>query len=429
MFRRTALLALSLLVLGACRGASADKPEPAPSRSASAAGRPRGENEPRRDVARAERGALADARSPSAARAKSEPVVRDEFDPGFVRAFTKLSAPGAAFKGDNLVTNEVTYLEFAKELSLRTGGVYLGVGPEQNFSYIAHARPELAIIVDIRRDNALLHLLYKALFEVSSDRSDFVCRLLSRTCPSARAPGVDASVEQVLAYAASSERDLSGFSRRHAALVSSLRARQGLGLGPTDFATLRRFHREFMLRGLNLRFDARVHTKMNRPTLEKLLSARSAGGELGSFLATEEAFDFVRDLQRRDQVWFVTGDFGKPDVLPRLSRELRRQSRVVRAFYTSNVEQYLFGTSAWRVWQENLRQLPVDEGSLLLRNYLAEPPHPKQRPGQTMTSFTSPFSSWLRCERRAPSSSYLGAVSRAECEAVPASYLRPRPPD
>ena len=49
------------------------------------------------------------------------------------------------------------------------GGVYVGVGPNQNFTYIAAIRPELAFIVDIRRQNLLEHLLFKVLTEKSDE--------------------------------------------------------------------------------------------------------------------------------------------------------------------------------------------------------------------------------------------------------------------
>ena len=58
-----------------------------------------------------------------------------------------------------------------------TGGAYIGVGPDQNFSYIARIRPSVAYIIDIRRDNLLLHLLFKALFARAPDRVD-----VSRAC-------------------------------------------------------------------------------------------------------------------------------------------------------------------------------------------------------------------------------------------------------
>src|SRR6516165_10394640 len=37
----------------------------------------------------------------------------------------------------------------------KPGGVYLGVGPEQNFTYIAALQPKIAFICDIRRQNMI----------------------------------------------------------------------------------------------------------------------------------------------------------------------------------------------------------------------------------------------------------------------------------
>src|ERR1041384_3782077 len=65
----------------------------------------------------------------------------------------------------------------------RPGGVYVGVGPEQNFTYIAALQPKIAFICDIRRQNMVEHLLYKAVFDMSSDRADFLSRLFSRKLP------------------------------------------------------------------------------------------------------------------------------------------------------------------------------------------------------------------------------------------------------
>ena len=91
-----------------------------------------------------------------------------------------LSEPAGAFTlSDNLLSNEPHLAENVRRLP-RGGGVYSGVGPEQNFSYIAGMRPAMAFIVDIRRENRSLHLLYKALFDLSADRVEFVSRLFSR---------------------------------------------------------------------------------------------------------------------------------------------------------------------------------------------------------------------------------------------------------
>ena len=59
----------------------------------------------------------------------------------------------------------------------------VGVGPEQNFTYIAGLEPKMAFITDIRRGNLHLHLMYKAIFEMSKDRADFLGLLFSKARP------------------------------------------------------------------------------------------------------------------------------------------------------------------------------------------------------------------------------------------------------
>src|SRR5262245_31633266 len=84
----------------------------------------------------------------------------------FAALSARLSEPGGYFDSDNLISNETSYLHVLgklREFNV-TNGVYIGVGPDQNFTYIAKIRPRMAIIIDIRRDNLLQHLLFKSLF-------------------------------------------------------------------------------------------------------------------------------------------------------------------------------------------------------------------------------------------------------------------------
>ena len=103
----------------------------------------------------------------------------------FWTLMTSASEPDGKFRSDNLISNELKFQWVIPELLRRVkpGGVYIGVGPEQNFSYIVALKPKIAFIVDVRRGNADLHLMYKAIFELSADRADFVSRLLSRSRP------------------------------------------------------------------------------------------------------------------------------------------------------------------------------------------------------------------------------------------------------
>src|SRR5215813_11253002 len=105
-------------------------------------------------------------------------------DEAFWNMVTEFSETGGYFRSDNFVSNETTFQYVIKDLKkATTGGVYLGVGPDQNFTYIVALQPKMAIIFDIRRQNAMQHLMYKALIEMSVDRADFLSKLFSRKRP------------------------------------------------------------------------------------------------------------------------------------------------------------------------------------------------------------------------------------------------------
>src|SRR5688572_13195192 len=175
----------------------------------------------------------------------------------FADRIAALSEPGGYFDTDNLVSNEASYVRVVPELVQRKirGGAYIGVGPDQNFTYIAAIRPSIAFIVDIRRDNMLLHLLFKAAFGVADTRAGYLSLLCGRAAP---ATGVDwkkASIEQIVAHvdaARSSEADLAS-SR---ATVNAAIARTGVPLSAEDLRTIDRFHRRFIDAGLSLRFQS-----------------------------------------------------------------------------------------------------------------------------------------------------------------------------
>src|SRR6266581_232999 len=119
-------------------------------------------------------------------------------DEAFWNLVTEFSETGGYFRSDNFVSNETTFQYVIKDLKkTKPGGVYLGVGPDQNFTYIVALRPRMAVIFDIRRQNMLQHLMYKALIEMSSDRADFLSRLFSRKRPA----GIDSktTVERMFA--------------------------------------------------------------------------------------------------------------------------------------------------------------------------------------------------------------------------------------
>src|SRR5262245_50186001 len=106
-------------------------------------------------------------------------------DDTFWRMVADFSEPNGYFRFENFLSNELGYQTVIPNLkaATKTGGVYLGVGPEQNVTYLVALEPKIAFIIDIRRQNMLEHLMYKALFELSRDRADFLSRLYARRRP------------------------------------------------------------------------------------------------------------------------------------------------------------------------------------------------------------------------------------------------------
>src|SRR5215510_3321735 len=106
-------------------------------------------------------------------------------DEQFWKLSSSLSEQDGSFRSDNLLSNELNFQYVIPELlaTAKQGRVYMGVGPEQNFTYITALKPAMAFIVDIRHGNLDVHLMYKALFELSNDRAEFVGKLFSRKRP------------------------------------------------------------------------------------------------------------------------------------------------------------------------------------------------------------------------------------------------------
>src|SRR3954467_5598768 len=118
------------------------------------------------------------------------PLPAELTDEAFWKLVTGLSEASGFFPSHNLISNEETFQHVIPEVkaNVKPGGVYLGGGPEQNFTYIVALRPQMTFIVDIRHENLLEHLLYKALIEISSSRADFISRLFSRPRPPGLGP-------------------------------------------------------------------------------------------------------------------------------------------------------------------------------------------------------------------------------------------------
>ncbi len=300
----------------------------------------------------------------------SRSTLFDRLDDGtFWRLFTELSEPGGTFRSENLVSNERAFPAVLPEVARRAspGAAYIGVGPEQNFSYLAALRPRVAFIVDIRRENATLHLLYKAIFELSPTRAEFLSRLFSRPLSKHLGPGSTANELMEAATVGIPSRDL--FTTNLAGVREQLATRHRWPISDADLAGMTYVYEAFFERGPDIRYSMRSGRRGRPfPTFAELMIASDASGGAGSFLASEEAYRAVRDLQARNLVVPVVGDFSGPRALAGVGTFLRDHGLTVAVFYASNVEMYLFRGDGWKTFYQNLSSLPIDGRSALVRS-------------------------------------------------------------
>ena len=304
------------------------------------------------------------------------PHVGTRAEQGFAARIQSLSEPAGYFDTDNLISNERSYLHVApalRELARRgTGGVYLGVGPDQNFSYIAHARPSLAILIDIRRDNLLLHLLFKAIFAEARTRVEYLALLTGRQIPASGADWTQRPVDAIVSYVDAAPRlSAAGLTELRGRLTATVRG-FGVPMSEADQSTIDRFHRRFFDAGLGLQFNSTGRApQYDYPTLRDLVLEVDRQGVRQSFLASEADFQFVKGLQARHQVIPIVGNLAGPKALASVSKFLAASNLKVSAFYTSNVEFYLFREGSFPDFVANLGRLPHESGSVIVRSVFA----------------------------------------------------------
>jgi hypothetical protein len=304
------------------------------------------------------------------------------------RLIARLSDPETGPHADNLVSNEDSYPRVAGELARRVepGGVYLGVGPDQNLTLLAAASPSLAFVIDYRRRNLLLHLLHKALFALSTERVSYLERLTGRSAPPVAA---DASAEQLVATFFRSRFEPDGVRRAIEEVDRFLR--------PFDFirdpewAELATMHSRLAGPGMNARFLALPMY----PTLGRLVATTDREGRPAHFLASERLYSVVRSLQFSDRVIPLVGDLAAPGSLTRLGDWLRARCQRVSVFYVSDVEFFLLRTGRFGAYLANLDRLPWAEGAVIVRTSTREIAHPERVAGDSSTTIVRPVSRFL----------------------------------
>jgi hypothetical protein len=309
------------------------------------------------------------------------PIPERLSDEAFWKLVDRASEPEGIFPSENFVSNEMKYGDAIRELvkSSKPGGVYLGVGPEQNFSYIAALRPKISFIVDIRRQNLIEHLMYKALFELSANRVEFLSRLFSR-----RLPGLasDVKVEDLLTAIKSASPNPEMFQKNLQEVRTLLTVKHAFLLTASDLMSLEKIYKAFVDSGPGITYQTGMAARATanvgaNPNYGDLMTATDVDARNWSYVGSDAAYQVVRDLEMRNVIVPAVGDFAGPKAIRAIGEYLKENGAIVTTFYTSNVETYLFvstNTAAtpapnggWKKYFENVSTLPLDDSSLLVR--------------------------------------------------------------
>lgn len=297
-------------------------------------------------------------------------------DDDFWKLSETLSEPGGSFRTDNLLSNELYYPAVIPDLIKRVpaSGVYLGVGPEQNFNYIVAIRPKMVFITDVRRGNLLEQLMYKALFEVSADRAEFVSRLFSKPRPAGLTEKSTVS-EIMRAYWDVPTSPEPVYKKNLQDLEDHLVRTHKFPLtkddleGPQGFEYI---YNAFYWYGPSITYNSSGSNGFGRggnmASYASLMMSTDAAGLERSYLATEEAFRFMKDLESRNMIVPVMGNFGGPKALRAIGQYVRERGATVSAFYLSNVEQYLRQDNILGVFCSNVASMPLTERSTFIRS-------------------------------------------------------------
>jgi len=334
-------------------------------------------------------------------RLKGQPADKGLSAAEFSRLFRDLSEEGGYFRSDNFTSNETSYLHVVDKLRElgASGGAYIGVGPEQNFTYIAKVRPRIAFIIDIRRQALIQHLMCKAIFQLAPTRFQYLSLLMSKPIPKEKVPGPDAPISEILAALGQTKADDATFAVNLAAIRKAIKEDFQVQLTDDDQKELDYVYKNFRDDGMDIAYRMEGTRGGWFPSLKELIVQPDQHGKLGNFLATRDDYEFVRDLHRQNLIVPVVGDFAGKKALAAIGDYLRKSGVTVTAFYTSNVEQYLFQNGVFSGFAENVRKLPLTDKSFFIR---AVPntrfTHPAQLPGhrtttllQQMTVFVKDF--------------------------------------
>ena len=286
----------------------------------------------------------------------------------------RISEPGGYFGSDNLVSNELSLQHVIPKLNQMgvTGGVYLGVGPDQSFTYIAAIKPSKAFMIDIRRDCLLHHLLLKSLFQLSHNRIEYLSLMFARPIPPKSKEWNKKPLKDLVEYIDRTPSDPKLYEKYRAEIKPLINS-FGFNLTERENEALEKIHRAFYQSGMETRYvirDRPMPSNRYFPSYRSILLETDLNNEQRNYLATEDSYQVLKKMQDENRIIPVTGDLSGEHAVKEIGKYLKETGEKVSAFYVSNVEFYLWRQSgSFDRFVANLKSLPIDEKSVIIRSY------------------------------------------------------------
>ncbi|MBL0170591.1 MAG: hypothetical protein IPP90_07640 [Gemmatimonadaceae bacterium] len=100
-----------------------------------------------------------------------------------------------------------------------------------------------------------------------------------------------------------------------------------------------------------------------------MILEHDASGRLRGFLASEDDYQFLKSMHRRNLIVPITGDLAGAQTLPGIGRFLGEINERVSVLYVSNVEDYLLQDGTFGSYLTGVRALPRDNQAVVIRSY------------------------------------------------------------
>jgi hypothetical protein len=286
----------------------------------------------------------------------------------------KISEPGGYFGSDNLVSNELSYQHVIPKLHEMgvAGGVYVGVGPDQNFTYIAAIKPSKAFMIDIRRDCLLHHLLFKALFMISRNRAEYLALMFGKPVPVRLKDWNSRSLKELIEYIDRTPSDAKLYEKYRADVKLQIN-KFGFNLSDRDHEAIQRIYQAFYQSGMEVRYvirDRPMSSNRYFPSYRSILLETDLNNQQRNYLAAEDSYQFLKKMQEQNLIIPITGDLSGEHAVKAVGKYLQETGEKISAFYVSNVEFYLWRQSgSFERFVQNLKSLPITDKSVIIRSY------------------------------------------------------------